>query len=99
MDSLWHKLQEEVVSFKSSTEEKRRIYNDLLAKDKKGVAEVAENNKKIQKLMVCTFNHRQILHILVSFKMILINNSVTIFLNLLGGCWKVKRNPSRSWRH
>ena len=33
-------------------EEKRRIYNDLLAKDKKGVAEVAENNKKIQKLMV-----------------------------------------------
>ena len=53
MDSLWHKLQEEVVSFKSATEEKRRIYNDLLAKDKKGVAEVAENNKKIQKLMVC----------------------------------------------
>ena len=52
MDNLWHKLQEEVVSFKSSTEEKRRIYNDLLAKDKKGVAEVAENNKKIQKLMV-----------------------------------------------
>ena len=53
MDSLWHKLQEEVVSFKSATEEKRRIYNDLLAKDKKGVAEVADNNKKIQKLMVC----------------------------------------------
>ena len=52
MDSLWHKLQEEVVSFKSATEEKRRIYNDLLAKDEKGVAEVAENNKKIQKLMV-----------------------------------------------
>ena len=52
MDSLWHKLQEEVVSFKSATEEKRRIYNDLLAKDKKGVAEVAENNKRIQKLMV-----------------------------------------------
>ena len=54
MDSLWHKLQEEVVSFKSATEEKRRIYNDLLAKDKKGVAEVAENNKRIQKLMVRT---------------------------------------------
>ena len=54
MDSLWHKLQEEVVSFKSATEEKRRIYNDLLAKDKKGVAEVAENNKRIQKLMVST---------------------------------------------
>ena len=56
MDSLWHKLQEEVVSFKSATEEKRRIYNDLLAKDKKGVAEVAENNKKIQKLMVKKFS-------------------------------------------
>ena len=52
MDALWHKLQEEVVSFKTATEEKRRIYNELLAKDKKGVAEVAENNKKIQKLMV-----------------------------------------------
>ena len=52
MDSLWHKLQEEVVSFKSATEEKRRNYNELLAKDKKGVAEVAENNKRIQKLMV-----------------------------------------------
>ena len=63
MDSLWHKLQEEVVSFKSSTEEKRRIYNDLLAKDKKGVAEVAENNKKIQKLMVCKSSHRQLAHI------------------------------------
>ena len=38
--------------FKSSTEEKRRMYNELLAKDKKGVAEIAENNKKILKLMV-----------------------------------------------
>ena len=51
MESLWHKLQEEVSSFNSATEEKRRIYNDLLAKDKRGVADVAENNKKIQKLL------------------------------------------------
>ena len=51
MESLWHKLQEEVSTFKTSTEEKRRVYNELLAKDKRGVAEVAENNKKIQKLL------------------------------------------------
>jgi len=41
-----------VNEFKSNTEEKRRIYNELLAKDKKGVSEIAENNKKILKLMV-----------------------------------------------
>ncbi len=40
-----------VVEFKTSTEEKRRNYNELLSKDKKGVSEVAENNKKIEKLM------------------------------------------------
>ena len=84
MDSLWHKLQEEVVSFKSSTEEKRRIYNDLLAKDKKGVAEVAENNKKIQKLMVCKFNHKLILHIafliIICCKLLVITDCVTFFL-------------------
>ena len=51
MESLWHKLQDEVSSFNSATEEKRRIYNDLLSKDKRGVAEVADNNRKIQKLM------------------------------------------------
>ncbi len=37
--------------FKSNTEEKRRMYNELLAKDKKGVGEIAENNIKINKLM------------------------------------------------
>ena len=41
-----------VMDFKTDTEEKRRNYNELLSKDKKGVAEVAENNKKIQRLMV-----------------------------------------------
>ena len=51
MEGLWQKLQDEVSSFNSSTEEKRRIYNDLLTKDKRGVAEVADNNKKIQKLL------------------------------------------------
>ena len=51
MDSYWRKLQKMVLEFKTDTEEKRRTYNELLSKDKKGVAEVAENNTKIQKLM------------------------------------------------
>ena len=46
------KLQTQVNDFKSDTEEKRRMYNELLAKDKKGVGEIAENNQKIIKLMV-----------------------------------------------
>ena len=46
------KLQSQVNDFKTDTEEKRRMYNELLAKDKKGVGEIAENNAKIQKLMV-----------------------------------------------
>jgi hypothetical protein len=56
-DYIWsifffrRKLQVQVNEFKSNTEEKRRLYNDLLAKDKKGVGEIAENNKKITKLM------------------------------------------------
>ena len=52
MDNMWRRLQKMVLDFKSDTEEKRRNYNELLSKDKKGVAEVAENNKKIQRLMV-----------------------------------------------
>ena len=52
MDNMWRKLQKIVLDFQSDTEEKRRNYNELLNKDKKGVAEVAENNKKIQRLMV-----------------------------------------------
>ena len=82
MDSLWHKLQEEVVSFKSATEEKRRIYNDLLAKDKKGVAEVAENNKKIQKLMVkkiSLLNHQRYL-LKNYYSYILVNGDITIII-------------------
>ena len=51
MESLWQKLQDEVNAFNNATREKRHIYNELLSKDKKGVSEVAENNKKIQKLM------------------------------------------------
>ena len=51
-DNMWKKLQAMVIEFKSETEEKRRHYNELLSKDKKGVSEVAENNKKIEKLMV-----------------------------------------------
>ncbi len=47
MDNMWRKLQDMVLDFKSGTEEKRRNYNELLSKDKKGVAEVAENNRKI----------------------------------------------------
>ena len=47
---MWRKLQNMVIEFKSGTEEKRRHYNELLSKDKKGVSEVAENNKKIEKL-------------------------------------------------
>ena len=43
------------MDFKTDTEEKRRNYNELLSKDKKGVAEVAENNKKIQRLMVIIY--------------------------------------------
>ena len=44
---MWRKLQNMVIEFKTGTEEKRRQYNQLLSKDKIGVAEVAENNKKI----------------------------------------------------
>ena len=51
MESLWQKLQDEVNAFNNATREKRHIYNELLSKDKKGVSEVAENNKRIQKLM------------------------------------------------
>ena len=56
MDNFWRRLQKMVMDFKTDTEEKRRNYNELLSKDKKGVAEVAENNKKIQRLMVIIDN-------------------------------------------
>jgi hypothetical protein len=52
METLWQRLQTSVVEARTSTEEKLRIYNELLAKDKKGGVEVAENSKKIAKLTV-----------------------------------------------
>lgn len=53
VENLWCRLQRNLHSHRSGTEEKRRIYQDLLAKDQRGVAEVMENNTKINKLMVC----------------------------------------------
>ena len=40
-----------VLKFKIGYEEKRRTCNELLSKDKKGVAKVAENKTQMQKLM------------------------------------------------
>ena len=77
---MWRKLQKIVMDFQSDTEEKRRNYNELLSKDKKGVAEVAENNKKIQRLMVSP-NH--------GFFVISIQNSL---LKISGRCWKTQRD-------
>ena len=51
LEVLWSRLQKSSSSYKTITEEKRRMYGELLGKDKKGVAEVVENNKKISKLM------------------------------------------------
>ena len=48
---LFHGFFGRFLHSKTGTEEKRRQYNQLLSKDKVGVAEVAENNKKIEKLM------------------------------------------------
>ncbi len=49
---MWARLQKSAAAYKAGTEEKRRVYAELLGKDKKGIAEVVENNKKINKLMV-----------------------------------------------
>ena len=81
MDNMWRKLQKIVMDFQSDTEEKRRNYNELLSKDKKGVAEVAENNKKIQRLMVS--------HQSWDFFVISIQNSL---LKISGRCWKTQRD-------
>ena len=51
-EGLWQQLQSILKQYKVSTEEKRRVYQELMAKDKKGLAEVVENNKKIAKLTV-----------------------------------------------
>ena len=55
LESLWLQLQSNIKLYRSLTEEKRRIYTDLLNRDKRGVAEVQDNNKKISKLLVRTF--------------------------------------------
>ena len=51
LEVLWSRLRKSANTYKTVTEEKRRMYGELLGKDKKGVAEVVENNKKIEKLM------------------------------------------------
>ena len=50
VELLWRQLQNHLSEYAESTHDKRRTYSELLAKDKKGVTEVAENNKKIQSL-------------------------------------------------
>jgi hypothetical protein len=52
LETLWFRLQKSVHAHKTVTEEKRRLYQELLGKDKKGFLEVFENNKKITKLLV-----------------------------------------------
>ena len=52
MESLWRQIQTAIKNHNSATEEKRRVYLELMEKDKKGLAEVVENNKKIAKLTV-----------------------------------------------
>ena len=58
VDRLWLKLQHIAKEHKETTEEKRRIYQELMQKDKKGLAEVVENNKKILKLTVGCLCHK-----------------------------------------
>ena len=50
MDGLWSSLQAHIVDYKESTADKRRTYGELLAKDKKGVAELSSNNTKLTRL-------------------------------------------------
>lgn len=50
--SQWLYLHKNICAHKMATEEKRRIYSELLSRDKQGVAEVLENNKKITKILV-----------------------------------------------
>ena len=86
MDNMWRKLQKIVMDFQSDTEEKRRNYNELLSKDKKGVAEVAENNKKIQRLMVSqkSWDFFRDFNTKLSFKNFrkMLENSKRLLLNL-----------------
>lgn len=50
MDSLWDTLQTHITQYKDATADKRRTYGELLAKDKKGVAELSSNNNKLVRL-------------------------------------------------
>ena len=50
MDSLWDTLQTHITQYKDATADKRRTYGELLAKDKKGVAELSSNNNKLLRL-------------------------------------------------
>ena len=50
MDGLWSSLQTHIIEYKESTADKRRTYGELLAKDKKGVAELSSNNTKLSRL-------------------------------------------------
>ena len=43
-------LQEHIKQYKDATADKRRTYGELLAKDKKGVAELSSNNTKLTRL-------------------------------------------------
>ena len=42
--------KEHISQYKDSTADKRRTYGELLAKDKKGVAELSSNNHKLARL-------------------------------------------------
>ena len=50
MDGLWQQLQSHISQYRDATADKRRTYNELLAKDKKGVAELESNNHKLIRL-------------------------------------------------
>ncbi|CAB4059961.1 unnamed protein product [Lepeophtheirus salmonis] len=50
IENLMRKIRQQVNSHQKATEDKRRLYDYLLAKDKKDIEEVAENHMKIQKL-------------------------------------------------
>ncbi len=52
MENLWVQLHDSAKGHRSATEEKRRVYQELRRRDKTGLAEVLENNKKLLKLMV-----------------------------------------------
>lgn len=52
IEGLWRKLHAEAQSHRANTEEKRRVYQEFMSRDKKGLAEVVDNNRRILKLTV-----------------------------------------------